>query len=56
MALVTFQLARTSLTDVVTVVLAVASLVVLLRFRWNSAWLVLIGALVGLLMSAIHGL
>ena len=56
MAMVTFQLARTSLTDVVTVVLAVASLAVLLRFRWNSAWLVLIGALVGLLTSAIHGL
>jgi chromate transporter len=56
MALVTFQLGRTTLTDAVTVVLAVTGLVVLLRLRWNSVWLILIGALVGLLTSAIHGL
>jgi chromate transporter len=55
MAEVTLQLARTSLSDVVTVVLAVVSLIVLLRFRWNSAWLVLIGALVGLGAKALHG-
>jgi len=54
MALVTFQLARTSLIDVLTVVLATASLVVLLRFRWNSAWLVLACALVGLLVKVLH--
>jgi chromate transporter len=52
MAVVTFQLARTSLTDAVTVILAAASLFILLRYRWNSAWLILVGALVGLLARA----
>jgi chromate transporter len=50
MAAVTWQLGRASLTDAVTVVLALASLLALLRFRVNSAWLVLFGAILGLLM------
>jgi chromate transporter len=49
MAVVTWQLGRASIVDVETVLLAAVSLVLLLRFRVNSAWLVLIGALVGLL-------
>ena len=49
MAVVTWQLGRASLVDIETILLAAASLVLLLRFRVNSAWLVLIGALVGLL-------
>jgi chromate transporter len=55
MAAVTWQLGRASLADVVTVVLALASLLVLLRFRVNSAWLVLFGAILGILMQ-IHPL
>jgi len=54
MAAVTWQLGRTSLVDVVTVVLAIASLIPLLRFRLNSAWLVLLGATIGLITNALH--
>ena len=54
MAAVTWQLGRTSLVDVVTVVLAIASLIPLLRFRFNSAWLVLLGATIGLITNALH--
>jgi chromate transporter len=49
MAAVSWQLARASLTDIVTLVLALVSLLVLLRFRVNSAGLVLFGAILGLL-------
>jgi chromate transporter len=49
MAVVTAQLARSALTGAATLALAVASAVLLLRWRVNSAWLVLGGALVGLL-------
>jgi chromate transporter len=48
---VTWQLARASLTDAATIVLAVASAFLLLRYRLNSAWLVLIGAAVGLIVN-----
>jgi chromate transporter len=54
MAAVTWQLIRTSLVDTVTVLLGVASLIALSRFRLNSAWLVLIGALVGLMIHPYH--
>lgn len=47
-AFVTGQLARTALVDVPTIVLAVISAIVLLRFNVNSAWLVAGGALAGL--------
>jgi chromate transporter len=50
MAVVTWQLARAAVVDLPTAVLALASLVLLLRFRINSAWLVAGGALLGLLM------
>jgi chromate transporter len=49
MAFVTFELARAALVDIVTAVLAIASAVLLIRFRVNSAWLVGLGAAVGLL-------
>jgi chromate transporter len=52
MAAVTWQLAHASLVDVVTAALAIASAIALLRFRINSAWLILAGALAGLLF---HG-
>ena len=54
MAAVTRELARASLVDALTVLLAVASLIALLRFRVNSAWLVLVGATIGLIASAVH--
>ena len=54
MAAVTWQLGRASLVDTVTALLAIASSIALLRFRVNSAWLVLVGATAGLLMTALH--
>jgi chromate transporter len=51
MAVVTVELARAALVDLPTVGLAVASAVLLLRFRVNTTWLVLGGALVGALAS-----
>ncbi|HYC92536.1 MAG TPA: chromate transporter [Thermoanaerobaculia bacterium] len=48
MAVVTWQLGRAALVDLTTVALAIASAIVLWRFRLNSAWLVLAGAAVGL--------
>jgi chromate transporter len=52
MAVVTWQLGRAALVDLTTVALAVASAIVLWRFRLNSAWLVLGGAVVGLVAGA----
>jgi chromate transporter len=54
MAGVTLELGRASLVDTLTVLLAVASLIALLRFRVNSAWLVFGGATIGLITSAIR--
>lgn len=54
MAAVSWQLGRASLVDLVTVVLALASLIALSRFRLNSAWLVLAGAVAGLITNAFH--
>jgi chromate transporter len=57
MAEVSWQLGRASLIDAVTLGLAIVSTVALLRWRLNSAWLILVGAVVGLLFRAIqHGL
>ena len=47
MLIVTYQLARAALVDITTLILAIASAAILLRFKINSAWLVLVGALVG---------
>lgn len=51
-AVVAWQLGRASLVDGITVVLAVASLIALLRFRLNSVWLMLTGAVIGLVTNA----
>ncbi|HEY7546859.1 MAG TPA: chromate efflux transporter [Blastocatellia bacterium] len=53
MAVVTWQLGRASLVDWLTVALLAVSLILLIRYRLNSAWLVIGGAAMGLL---IHGL
>jgi hypothetical protein len=54
MGALTRALGRASLVGVVTVGLMVASLIALLRFRANSRWLVLIGAIVALLTNGFH--
>ena len=50
MAGVTWDLARTAVVDIWTAALMVVALVVVFRFRVNSAWLVLGGGLAGLLL------
>jgi chromate transporter len=54
MAAVTFQLAFSSLTDFPTVLIAIVSLVLLLRYKINSTWLIAGGALTGLILSMIR--
>jgi chromate transporter len=48
MAAVTIQLAQAALVDLLTVLLALLAAVLLVRYRVNSAWLVIGGGLVGL--------
>jgi chromate transporter len=50
MLVVTYQLGRAALVDLKTIILALVSALLLLRFRVNSAWLVLGGAIVGWLL------
>ncbi|HSE32273.1 MAG TPA: chromate efflux transporter [Pyrinomonadaceae bacterium] len=52
MVVVTYQLGRAALVDVVTAAFAVISAVLLLRFRVNSAWLVIAAAIAGWLLYA----
>jgi chromate transporter len=47
MAVVTLQLARSALVDLPTALLALASAMLLLRYRVNASWLVVGGALAG---------
>jgi chromate transporter len=47
---VTWQLARTALVDVPTIVMALVSAAILLRFAINSVWLIAAGAVLGLLV------
>lgn len=44
---VTWQLGRAAIVDPTTLVLAAVSALLLLRFRLNSAWLILLGATTG---------
>ena len=53
MAFVGWQFARVTLVNVPSIVIAVIA-VVLLRFKVNSAWLVLGGAAAGILLKAVH--
>ena len=52
MAVVTWELGRAALVDGVTIVLALISTLLLFRFRVNSLWLILGGALTGLLLAS----
>jgi chromate transporter len=54
MAAVTWQLAQASIVDVLTAALALAAAVLLIRFRLNSAWLVLGGGVVGLAAGSLR--
>ncbi len=54
MIVVSWQLGRAALVDLTTIAIAAASAVLLLRFRANSAWLVIGGALAGLLASVLR--
>jgi chromate transporter len=56
MAAVSYQLGRAAIVDWLTVVLAIASAILLLRFRINSAWLVLGGALGGIAAQFVRGI
>jgi chromate transporter len=47
MAAVSWELGRAAIADAVTAVVAVLAAIALLRYRVNSAWLVLLGGLVG---------
>jgi chromate transporter len=55
MAAVTWELGRASVVDLLTALLAVAAAVLLFRFKLNSAWLVLGGALVALVYRSLVG-
>lgn len=53
MAAVTWQLGRASLTDPFAIAIGLVSLVLLVRFKVNSTWLVLGGGLLGLLSTVL---
>ncbi|HZO83929.1 MAG TPA: chromate transporter, partial [Verrucomicrobiae bacterium] len=55
MAVVTLHLGLAALVDWLTIVFGAVAAFLLLRFRVNSAWLVLGGAVIGLLAGAIRG-
>jgi chromate transporter len=54
MAFVTYQLGVSAWVDIVAAGLTLVSLIVLIRFHVNSTWLVLLGALVGILRYLLH--
>jgi chromate transporter len=54
MAAVTWQLGRASLTDALTVLTAIIALGLLIRFKVNTTWLILGGAIIGLLNAAMR--
>lgn len=51
MAAVSVELGRQAIIDVPTIVIALASVALLIRFRVNSTWLIVGGALVGVVLS-----
>ncbi len=53
MAAVTLQLARAALVDPITIILALVSAALLIKYKTNSAWLVGGGALAGLLIRGL---
>jgi chromate transporter len=55
MAAVTLELAQAAIIDPVTVVMAVAAAVALIRFKVNSTWLILIGGVIGIIYKLLAG-
>jgi chromate transporter len=55
MAAVTWQLGQAAIVDWLTALLAILAAVLLFRFKLNSAWLVLGGALIGLAYRFLSG-
>lgn len=53
MAVVTWALGRAALVDWASIVIALASALALFRWRLNATWLVLAGAVIGILVSAL---
>jgi chromate transporter len=53
MAGVTVELGISALIDPLTIALAVASLAILIRFKVNATWLIVAGALIGLLAKGL---
>lgn len=53
MVVVTWQLSKAAIVDPLTAILALASALILIYFRLNSAWLVLMGAIIGLLVKVV---
>jgi chromate transporter len=51
MAVVTWQLGRAAVVDVVTAALALGSAVLLLRFQLNATWLIVAGAGIGMMLG-----
>lgn len=54
MAAVSWRLGRASLIDLVTILIALASLVFILRFKINTSWLIAGGALIGIIASLLN--
>lgn len=55
MAAVALALGRAALVDIPTVLLALGAAVLLMRFRVNSAWLIVVGAAAGFLLRGLPG-
>jgi len=53
MAVVLIQLAHAAFVDYATIAIGIAAAVLLLRYKWNSTWLVLGGAIAGILIIGI---
>ncbi|MGB3615905.1 MAG: chromate efflux transporter, partial [Elainellaceae cyanobacterium] len=53
MAVVTYTLGRTALVDIPTMLLAIAAMVAVFKYKINSAWIVLAGAVIGFLLQAL---
>jgi len=54
MAAVTVQLAQSALIDLTTITLALIAGVMLIRFRVNSMWLIVVGGMVGLAVTLLQ--
>ena len=54
MAAVTVELGMDALIDPLTIGLAVAALVLLIRFKINATWLIVAGGVIGLIATALQ--